>query len=81
MATTLLTRQQIIQTIQDLPAEALPEIAQFIEFVRFKAHSTGSTPYTPVALGGLWAGVTITEADIQQARREMWGNFGERVTL
>jgi hypothetical protein len=29
-----------------------------------------------VALGGLWAGVTITDEDIAEVRREMWGRFG-----
>lgn len=27
---------------------------------------------------GLWQGFTVTEDDIAEARREMWGNFGER---
>lgn len=30
------------------------------------------------SLLGLWQGFTITEADIDEARREMWGNFGDR---
>lgn len=27
------------------------------------------------SLRGLWRGVDITEEDISEARREMWGNF------
>lgn len=27
------------------------------------------------SLRGLWAGVNISEEDIAEARREMWGNF------
>jgi hypothetical protein len=27
------------------------------------------------SLYGLWAGVQISEEDIDEARREMWGNF------
>ncbi len=27
------------------------------------------------SLRGLWAGVSISEEDIAEARREMWGNF------
>ena len=27
------------------------------------------------SLFGLWAGVNISEEDIDEARREMWGNF------
>lgn len=32
-----------------------------------------------VKLGGLWEGIDITEEDIAQARREMWGKFGQDV--
>jgi antitoxin component of MazEF toxin-antitoxin module len=28
----------------------------------------------PVKLGGIWRGVDITEEDIAEARREMWGD-------
>ena len=76
-----MTRQQIIDAIQELPADTLPEIAQFIEFIHFKVHPMESVPYTPVALGGLWAGIVFTESDIAEARQEMWGNFGERIKL
>jgi sRNA-binding protein len=32
-----------------------------------------------VKLGGLWAGTPeITEQDIAQARKEVWGKFGDR---
>ncbi|MBI5650175.1 MAG: hypothetical protein HZC40_07000, partial [Chloroflexi bacterium] len=32
-----------------------------------------------IKLGGLWAGTPeITEQDIAQARKEMWGKFGDR---
>lgn len=34
---------------------------------------------TPLrSLRGIWKGIEITEQDIDAARREMWGNFGER---
>ena len=82
MNAQIVTRQQIIGAIQELPGEALPEIAEFVEFLRFKTQKTHNAPsYKPVALGGLWAGVTFTEADIADARREMWAGFGERNDL
>jgi len=40
--------------------------------------SSQQTPYKPVALGGVWEGVTITDGDIAEVRHEMWDNFGER---
>lgn len=34
------------------------------------------TPSTPrESLRGIWQGLNITEEDIAEARREMWGNF------
>jgi hypothetical protein len=30
------------------------------------------------SLYGLWQGFTVTEADITEARRELWGQFAER---
>jgi len=36
--------------------------------------SPQQTPYRPVALGGLWQGITITDEDIAKVRREMWGD-------
>jgi hypothetical protein len=35
------------------------------------------------SLKGLWAdlGIDITEADIAEARREMWGNFPRDIEL
>lgn len=35
--------------------------------------SPGPQPRTPIV--GMWVGVHITEEDIEEARREMWGNF------
>jgi hypothetical protein len=32
-----------------------------------------SRPRTPIL--GMWQGVSITDEDIAEARREMWGNF------
>ncbi len=37
MSTPLLTRQHVVELIDELPNDSLPEVAQFIEFLRFKA--------------------------------------------
>ena len=34
-----------------------------------------SQPSPRKSLRGLWSGLDITEADINEARREMWGDF------
>jgi hypothetical protein len=33
------------------------------------------TPTPRESLRGIWQGLNITEEDIAEARREMWGNF------
>lgn len=33
------TREQLSQAIDELPSEALPELANFIEYLRFKVNS------------------------------------------
>jgi hypothetical protein len=73
------TRDRIIALLDTLPDEALAEVVSFLEFQRAKsAHRpTDNPPYLPTPMGGLWRGVSITEADIAEARREMWGRFAE----
>jgi hypothetical protein len=72
-------KRRLHEAIDALPEEALAEVASFVEYQRYKhGQEQGATPYKPIALGGLWKGVTITEEDIAEARKEMWGKFGER---
>ena len=35
----------------------------------------GSQPEPRESLRGIWQGLNITDEDITEARREMWGNF------
>ena len=53
------------------------EKAQLVEqIVPDLARALQAMPPTPrKSLRGLWRGVDITEQDIAEARREMWGNF------
>jgi hypothetical protein len=73
------TRDRIIALLDSLPDEALAEVVSFLEFQRTKSANrpTDEPPYRPTPMGGLWRGVTITEADIAEARREMWGRFAD----
>ncbi|MDW8148751.1 MAG: hypothetical protein RMJ48_20945 [Roseiflexaceae bacterium] len=62
-------KRRILHLLDILPPEQLEEVADFVEFIQ----SRRKTPlYTPVALGGLWADVSLTEEDIDEIRREMW---------
>lgn len=73
-------KQNIITSLDDIPAEGLKEVQTFLDFIRFKSQkkTETSTPYIPVALGGLWEGEEISEKDIADIRKEMWGNLEKR---
>jgi len=47
-ATTI--RQQIASMIDELPPDVLPELAEFIDFLRFKAVRAGLTPQVHAAI-------------------------------
>jgi hypothetical protein len=75
-------KQQVVAVLDTLPEETLAEVATFLDYLQYKLeqYPPQQTPYKPVALGGLWEGVTITDEDIAEVRREMWGNFGEQAS-
>lgn len=64
----------LMEKIRVLPMNRKQEILDFAEFLEQK-ESAASPPRR--SLEGIWADldVTITEEDIAEARREMWGNF------
>ena len=71
--------QQVLEKLRDLPPEKQKEVLDFVDFLKEK-----SGPKKPRhSLLGLWADLNthITEEDIAQARREMWGNFPRDVKL
>ena len=63
-----------MHSVDSLPPEALHEVVNFLEYMRFKFQdmSQTSTQYKPIALGGLLKGETIDEKDIREVRNEMW---------
>jgi hypothetical protein len=70
-------KAKIILALDLLPPESLQLLQEFVDFLRSRAKEPASRRI--VKLGGLWAGTPeITEEDIAEARREMWGHFGER---
>jgi hypothetical protein len=65
--------EQIAAKVKSLPPEKQQEVLDFVEFLRER-----SGPSKPLlSPEGLWKDlkIEITEADIDEARREMWGNF------
>lgn len=80
MTTQTELKQQISKVLDTLPEDKLSEVALFLEYLQYKQghKSAQRTPYTPVVMGNLWAGVTITDDDIAEVRRDMWQGFGEK---
>ena len=71
--------QQVLEKLRDLPPEQQKEVLDFVDFLKEK-----NGPKKPLrSLLGLWAdlNIHITEEDIAQARREMWGNFPRDIKL
>jgi hypothetical protein len=71
--------QQVLEKLRDLPPEKQMEVLDFVDFLNEK-----NGPKKPLrSLLGLWAdlNIHITEEDIAEARREMWGNFPRDIKL
>jgi hypothetical protein len=65
--------EQVLHRLRDLPPEKKRRVLDFVESL-----SAGSATGQPLpSLRGLWAGRNpdISEEDIAEARREMWGGF------
>ena len=68
--------QQILVSIRTLPVQQQHEVLDFAQFLHQKAVKPPRR-----SLKGLGADlkVQITEADIDEARQEMWGNFPREI--
>ena len=75
-AETASLEQIVIEKLRELPVEKQQEVADFVEFVHHR-----SVPKRPRrSLEGLWKGLheqPVTEEDIAEARREMWGSYSD----
>jgi hypothetical protein len=63
--------QQVLEKLRGLPPQKQVEVLAYISRLQ---ENTGQPRRS---LAGLWAGldVNVSEEDISEARREMWGNF------
>jgi hypothetical protein len=70
--------EQVVEKLRELPPEKQKEVLDFVDFLKERE----SSPSPRRSLLGLWSdlGIEITEEDIAQARREMWGNFPRDVS-
>lgn len=67
----------VLEQIKELAIElTLSEQAELVKWLQTKMHSEQSAK-PKKSLYGLWAdqGIDISTEDIENARREMWGNF------
>jgi hypothetical protein len=65
--------EQVLEKLRDLPPEKQKEVLVFVGLLKEK----NGQKLPRRSLLGLWADLNIhlTEKDIAEARREMWGNF------
>lgn len=77
MKTSVSVKQHIYQTLEALPLGSLNEVAEFLEYLTFKAKTRQpGLEKRPVKLEGLWKHIPdITEEEIAEARQEMWGSL------
>lgn len=76
---TVAQRKQLHSLIDALPESTLIEAQTWLQTLSQRRRSNGgtSTPFVPVALGGLWNGEIIDEEDILAVRQEMTASFLE----
>ena len=70
--------QTVMEKLRELPLERQQEVLDFVESLQQGTMPQQSSPKKPrQSLKGLWADldIHITDEDITEARREMWGNF------
>jgi hypothetical protein len=71
--------EQVLEKLRHLPPHKQKEVLDFVDSL--KGQEGTKKPLR--SLLGLWAdlNVHITEEDIAEARREMWGNFPRQIEL
>ncbi|MGI8743075.1 MAG: hypothetical protein ACR2NN_11010 [Bryobacteraceae bacterium] len=71
MAVAHAIEEAVVAKLRELSADKQQEVLDFASFL-------GTKPKRPLkSLYGLWKdfGISISEEDIAEARKEMWGNF------
>lgn len=69
---------ELLQQVKQLPPREQLLFAEQILAGLVHQMPSKQSPKPLQSLLGLWQGFTVTDEDIAEARREMWGNFGER---
>ena len=63
----------MLEKLRELPPDKQKEVLEYVESLQDESKPSKQM----ISAEGLWAndGFDITEQDIAEARREMWGNF------
>lgn len=77
----MLTARQISETLKNLPREGQNELANYLEYLRFKYKVKSKRPRHAKKLAlkdlkGKLKGYDVSGAAIDQTRREIWGKLG-----
>lgn len=72
-------KENIVATVETLSTAEQQEILDFAQFLKSKSQTNGKKKVK--SLEGLWKNVDISAEDIDEARREMWGNFPREESL
>jgi hypothetical protein len=66
-------QQRIVAKLQGLPLEKQQAVLDLVESLSGEEHPV--TAARPLRPGGLWGdlGVHVSEQELEEARREMWG--------
>jgi len=68
----------VLEKLRDLPPDKQKEVLDYVESLQHEAKPSQQR----ISVEGLWAndGFDITEQDIAEARREMWGNYPKDIS-
>src|SRR5208337_4110124 len=71
--------RKVLEKLRDLPPDKQKAVLDFVESLNKEEGKKGALR----SVEGLWADldIQITEEDIAEARREMWGNFPRDIEL
>jgi hypothetical protein len=79
MTTPVITVEMVVRQVNQLSLREQVQLVERILSGLAQQLPTTSALHKPLrSLYGLWQGFTVTEADITEARRELWGQFAER---
>ena len=72
---TVSYRQRAHELVDKLPDAAIVDLLSWMQSRRARQHR--KPRFTPVAMGGLWKGIQISDEDLADVRQQMWTGFGE----